>query len=182
MDDYYSLVTLNWSCKVQDRNNWQYFNEVFHFFGIQANNHIKLYINRFDLMLSTALRKTKRIVTACDLFRTNELIRYKNNPEFRSTSGGICSIAIIISFTILFTQTIINTFDKKFISSQTSIFEETEPKYFSTQDSPFLFALGISGFNVNHPTIKYFNIEISQRNVINGVKSSQSFTLQPCDR
>lgn len=133
-------------------------------------------------MLGKVFKKTKQIVTFCDLFRTTELLRYKENPQFKSVNGGLCSIAVIIAFVIIFTQTILNTFQKLNMSSQTTLFQETDPSYFSTKDTPFLFALGITGFNLNSPTLKYFNIEISQKSVVNGTKKTTFYTLSPCNR
>lgn len=74
-------------------------------------------------MLGKAFKKAKSVVTACDLFSTTELLRYKENPEFKSANGGLCSIAVIIGFSIIFTQTILNTFAKSTITSQITLFE-----------------------------------------------------------
>lgn len=74
-------------------------------------------------MLEKSLKRVKSAVTACDLFSTTELLRYKENPEFKSANGGLCSIAVIIGFTIIFTQTILTTFQKSSINSQITLFE-----------------------------------------------------------
>lgn len=76
-------------------------------------------------MLGKAFKCVRQTVTACDLFSTTELLRYKENPEFKSANGGLCSIAVIAAFAIIFTQTILSTFAKSKISSQTTLFEET---------------------------------------------------------
>lgn len=73
-------------------------------------------------MLHKSFKFTRRIVTSCDLFSTTELLRYKENPEYKSANGGLCSIAVIVAFAIIFTQTILSTFDKTYISSQSTLF------------------------------------------------------------
>jgi hypothetical protein len=73
-------------------------------------------------MLHKAFKRTKQVVTSCDLFSTTELLRYKENPEFKSANGGLCSLAVIVGFTIIFTQTILNTFSKSSISSTSTLY------------------------------------------------------------
>jgi hypothetical protein len=74
-------------------------------------------------MFGKTFKRVKSAVTACDLFSTTELLRYKENPEFKSANGGLCSIAVMIGFAIIFTQTIVNTFAKSSISAQITLFE-----------------------------------------------------------
>jgi hypothetical protein len=114
------------------------------------------------------------------MFSNTELLRYRENPEYKSANGGICSLAVILAFVIIFTQTILSTFDKTVITSQTTLFEEVEPTNFKTTDTPFLFAIGLSNFNLNDPYIKYFNIEISQK--ISNPKQTISYKLVPCSK
>jgi len=40
----------------------------------------------------------------------------------------------------------------------------------------------MNNLNLNDPVTKYFNIELSQKNVVNGVKSTKYISLVPCDR
>jgi hypothetical protein len=58
-----------------------------------------------------------------------------------------------------------------------------DPSLFDTTQSPFLFAIGITGVNLNDPTTKYFNIQFSQKTTdsVNG-KSTTNFNLQPCQK
>ena len=62
-------------------------------------------------MINQGYRKSKEFVRAWDLFCTTDLIRYNENPEYRSLTGGVVSIAIFITFSIGFARTILNTFD-----------------------------------------------------------------------
>jgi hypothetical protein len=80
---------------------------------------------------------------------------------------------------IIFTQTILNTFDKIEITSQTTLFEETEPTNFKTAET-FLFAVGVSNFDMNDPTTRYFDVEIAQK--ISNPKQTINLKLEKCKR
>jgi hypothetical protein len=134
-------------------------------------------------MINQGYRKSKEFVRAWDLFCTTDLLRYKENPEYRSLTGGVVSIAIFVTFAILFARTIFNTFEKQTIISKTTRSEETTPSLFATQSTPFLFALGINGIDLNDAATKYFNVRFSQRNNIkNGARLRTYHDLVPCNR
>lgn len=116
------------------------------------------------------------------MFSNTQFLRYNENPQHKSASGGFVSIAVMLAFFTIFTQTIINTFQKTYITSSTTQYEESEPTYFSTEETPFLFAVGVSGFNLTNSTHQYFNIELYQRSIINKTKYTTYFDLQPCQR
>lgn len=88
----------------------------------------------------------------------------------------------MLAFFTIFTQTIINTFKKTYITSSTTQYEESEPTYFSTDKTPFLFAVGVSGFNLTNSTHKFFSLEVYQRSIINKTKFTTYFDLQPCNK
>lgn len=92
------------------------------------------------------------------------------------------SITVMLAFFTIFTQTILNTFKKTYITSSTTQYEESEPTFFSTDKTPFLFAVGATGFNLTNSTHKYFNVELYQRSVINKTKYTTYFDLVPCEK
>lgn len=71
------------------------------------------------------LSTMKFVVRKCDLFRTNSLLRYRDDPEYQSVTGGICSLTMLLVFAIVFTQTIIGTVNKTFINASRSLEEES---------------------------------------------------------
>jgi hypothetical protein len=66
------------------------------------------------------------------------------------------------------------------ITSTTTLFEEVDPSAFQTTTLGFMFAIGITNFNLTDPTTKYFNIEFSQR--VSNPKKTIPITLVPCSR
>ncbi len=66
-------------------------------------------------MIHKLARNIKKGVTLLDLFSTGQLLRYRDEPEYQSAVGGICSIAVLIGFAIIFTNTILSTIEKQII-------------------------------------------------------------------
>lgn len=59
----------------------------------------------------------KMLLRKCDSFKTNALLRYREEPEFQSVTGGLVSVMVVIAFTGIFTQTILNTIAKDYITA-----------------------------------------------------------------
>lgn len=82
-------------------------------------NLINIYQSSF--MIKKAFKKTKEIVTACDLFSNSQLLRYGEDPEYKSANGGLCSLALLLAFIIIFTNTVISTINMTNISSTSTL-------------------------------------------------------------
>jgi hypothetical protein len=128
------------------------------------------------------LGKLQRGVARLDLFSTTELLRFREDPEFKTFTGGCCSLGLLLGFLLLFTQTVLATFRNETINSQTALEEQSDPASYRTNSAPFLFAVGLTGLDLNHPSLKYFNIEVAQRTQQNRTKSTQTIPLEPCRR
>ncbi len=68
----------------------------------------------------TFKKSFKQLVKACDLFAKPVTFRYGDEPEYESVTGGTVSIALIIVFAVIFTNTVLNTFNRIDISSSTT--------------------------------------------------------------
>lgn len=128
------------------------------------------------------VRKLQHGVARLDLFSTTELLRFRKDPEFKTFTGGCCSLGLLLGFLLLFTQTVLATFRNEIVYSQTALEEQSDPSSYRTNSAPFLFAVGLTGLDLNHPSLKYFNIEVAQRTQQNRSKSSQAIPLEPCRR
>jgi len=56
--------------------------------------------------------KIKKIILKCDLFCTTEFFRYDEEPEYRTYTGALCSITIVLFFITVFTNVILITLSK----------------------------------------------------------------------
>ena len=67
-------------------------------------------------------QKLKEFFKTFDLFSQPVTLRYNDEPEYETVTGGVCSIIMIIIFIAIFTGTAINTFNKLYVNSKTTLF------------------------------------------------------------
>lgn len=58
----------------------------------------------------------KELLKFCDLFSTSQFLRYKNDEDYKTASGGICSLIVVTIFMIMFMNTAMQTIDKSNIT------------------------------------------------------------------
>ena len=111
-------------------------------------------------------------------------MRYGDNSDYRSFAGGICSLAMIAVFAVVFTNVVVDTFNKETIYTVVNIEEDQEPSYFSSDTSSFMFAVGLQGIDMNDPAQRYFDIKFSQRTnyAANSSKVKNYHSLVQCQR
>lgn len=95
-------------------------------------------------------KKLRDAISAFDFFSRDITFLYKEKPEYVSLTGGLISIVLIIVFIAVFANTAIGTFNKEIINYSWTQFQQTTPTTFNTSiDTDFLFAIGITGINLN---------------------------------
>lgn len=113
-----------------------------------------------------SFKKTmQNILKAFDLFPTQQYLRYKEEPDYKTATGGAVSIAILVIFIIMFYSLGMQTVNQKIINGSVSYQIDTEPVPLSinfTKGSEFMFGIGILGLDLNDPNIKYFDISLRQ--------------------
>lgn len=100
-----------------------------------------------------------------DLFPATQFLRYKEEGDYKTATGGFVSIAIMIIFVILFYNLGTQTINREIINGSISYNIEVEPQPLSikfTENSDFMFSVGINGLNLSDSSIKYFNITLKQ--------------------
>lgn len=73
-------------------------------------------------MLKKAIKITKQAVTKFDLFANAKLLRHSEEPEYKSFTGGILSLAVLIAIVIVFSSTVTDTLNMTNISSTSTFF------------------------------------------------------------
>lgn len=73
-------------------------------------------------MLRKFIKGLQKLLRMCDLFAISQFIKYKGESDFKTSTGGFCSVAIIVIFAVLFTSMAITTLNKDIIkwSSETT--------------------------------------------------------------
>jgi hypothetical protein len=118
-----------------------------------------------------------------DLFSFEKFIRFKKEDEFKTATGGVCSIVLIVLFVVLFSSTALATFRKDEASHQILEVRMDEPLMLgATQEERFQLAVGILGANLMDLPA-YFNVQllakVSQRGKL---VSQKEYNLEPCRR
>lgn len=86
----------------------------------------------------------KSFIYKADFFYTAELLRYKEEPEYRTLLGGVLSLSIIVALLATFSNKVIDTLNKVIITATSSNTNEADPPAFnlsSHDGSKFMFGV-----------------------------------------
>jgi hypothetical protein len=82
------------------------------------------------------LKKLKNLIKSSDLFYSNEMLRYENELEYKSLTGGVLSLALIVTIIIGFANMIILTMERETIFSTKEIVKHSDPPFMIVEVSP----------------------------------------------
>lgn len=109
----------------------------------------------------------KSFAKNCDLFSTSQFLRYREDEDYKTASGGICSLIVIAVFMVLFMNTAIQTIDMNNItwtSTSEYSFDPSETNVtianISADSNPFMFAINILGVNLNSNNSRFFDVSL----------------------
>ena len=71
-------------------------------------------------MMAKIIKFVKKFFTKFDLFPATQYLRYKEEAEFKTATGGLVSIVIIIIFIIVFQSLAMQTLNKDIIYGSVS--------------------------------------------------------------
>lgn len=86
----------------------------------------------------------KNVLYKLDFFYTAELLRYREEPEYRTLFGGFLSFSIILALLVTFYNKVIDTFEKVLISSSLSAINADDPTPYNISTmpgKPFMFGV-----------------------------------------
>ena len=70
------------------------------------------------------LKKAKSMIQSFDLFSHQVGFQFDESSEYQSVTGGFLSLIIIVLFIAIFAGTAVNTFNKLYINSEHTFFEQ----------------------------------------------------------
>lgn len=114
-----------------------------------------------------------------DLFAPGIALRYKSENDFKTYTGAVVSIALIVFFGIVFANKFIDMVHRNDITSTVQSLEENDPSIFDTSTPDFMFAIGLNSISMN-TGLRYFNVLVDQYVSINQTKSKRSIETVPC--
>ena len=82
------------------------------------------------------LKRMRNLIKHSDLFYSNEMLRYENELEYKSLTGGILSLALIVTVLVGFANMIILTMQRENISSTKEVVKHSDPPFMSVEVSP----------------------------------------------
>ena len=109
------------------------------------------------------LKSIKEAVKGFDLFSRNISLRYEDDMDYTTFTGGVGSILLITLFIVIFASTVVSAFGKEEITSTTSFFEEKHPSLFKIGVDKFMFAVGITDIDMNKDERRWFDIQMEFR-------------------
>lgn len=90
------------------------------------------------------LHRLKSIFKEVDFFHSTQMLRFRGESEYKTLTGGIISVAIIIVILIGFSQMIINTLNLSSINFTQNIQRKQDPSLLNIVSSPekdFMFGI-----------------------------------------
>jgi hypothetical protein len=83
-----------------------------------------------------SLMRVRNLIKRSDLFYSNEMLRYENELEYKSVTGGIISLALVVTVLIGFANMIILTMQRENISSDKEVIKQSNPPFMAVETSP----------------------------------------------
>lgn len=85
----------------------------------------------------------KRMLRNADLFYSTEMLRYKSTSQYKTITGGVVSVFIIIAILIGFSQMILTTLDKTSITSNLETKKSKDPTKMEVVAGENKFMIGV---------------------------------------
>ncbi len=82
------------------------------------------------------LKRIKNLIKSNDLFYSSEMLRYENELEYKSLTGGILSLALIVTILVGFANMIILTMQRESITSTREVMKQSDPPFIAVEVSP----------------------------------------------
>ena len=125
------------------------------------------------------------------MFYSTELLRYQSNKDYRTVTGGIISLSIILMITLGFATMIIDTLNKTSINSTLNVKKSNNPSFYNIKaDAKNMFMFGVKIQSINLALTlnlgsgpRYFDIVFKSFNVTNGqFAETKYFNLVQCTK
>jgi hypothetical protein len=76
------------------------------------------------------------MVKDLDFFEHQSLLRYQREPGYKTLTGGIVSLLLILIFVGLFANLVIDTFNNSIITDGTNVSYDSDPTYYELKANP----------------------------------------------
>ena len=107
-------------------------------------------------------RTFKTLVHHADFFSTTQLIRYQDDPDFKTFTGGLFSIGIVILLAIIFTSMSLSAVNREKIEWASEVHEDSIPPRLTLPFDTFNIGIELAGLNLSS-TVQYFDVVMTQK-------------------
>jgi len=84
------------------------------------------------------------VIEECDLFCSPITLRYKNDNDFKTLTGGVCSLFLICLFVTVFYNKFMSCMNMEHVNASITIVEERDASLYNATTSEFMFVVGVS--------------------------------------
>ena len=92
-------------------------------------------------------------------------------------------MTLIILLGIAFSSSWLSLLNKKDISSDVTIIQESDPAEITVTDQNFVLSVGFVGINILAETGRYFDVDFTKEVRVNGSsKLSETINMVPCEK
>jgi hypothetical protein len=112
-----------------------------------------------------AIRGIHSGLASVDLFSAQQFLRYKGDADYKTATGGFCSLLVIIIFIILFINSGLNVINKTNVIVSSDIQHQIDPSLTTVTVGPagrFMFALTIAETGISDANYTYFSFTLEQ--------------------
>lgn len=74
-----------------------------------------------------AVKVVHSTLSAFDLFPAQQFLRYKGDPEYKTATGGFCSLVIVAIFVAVFINSGLNVLNKATVIVSSDVQHQTDP-------------------------------------------------------
>lgn len=107
----------------------------------------------------TVLKKLQKAIEQVDMFCSSELLRYNSETQYKTLTGGLFSISIIIFIVIGFASMISDTLNRTTIASSVQTIKQSDPTLSilkNNKEGMFMFGISVQSTDVS------LNLDLSQ--------------------
>jgi hypothetical protein len=128
-------------------------------------------------------------VSKVDMFSSSEILRYNDDAHYRTFTGGVISLGIILTVIAGFFSMISETVNRTAITSSLNVVTSSNPTAYNltnNADSMFMFGVNIRSYDQQFfydmtAARRYFNIDVLSLGLNYGViESFKPMNLVPC--
>jgi hypothetical protein len=134
------------------------------------------------------LQHFKKVIYQLDLFCSSQLLRYNSDTQYKTLTGGLLSLTIIVVIIVGFANMISNTLNRTSISSTLTTTKQSNPPLATlvpNKETMFMLGFEIQSLDLTYlanltQTPQFFEVKTNIVEIKNGIPKYTPVTLEQC--